>query len=186
MLGFRKSQEAQLARTAMFWEDRAAFVDRLAQEIRSHLRQCARLGLAPAVRLNGTSDIRWERVAPDLFAEFPSVPFYDYTKLPNRRDLPANYSLTFSLSETDQSWVHSQVALDSMNVAVVLAGCGSSRYPKPFPATWQGRRVIDGDLHDVRYLDRPAHGAYVALRPKGKATKAVVGGFVKDAYASYV
>ncbi len=186
MLGFRKSQEAQLARTAMFWDDRASFVDQLTREIHSHVRQCERLGLAPAVRLNGTSDIRWERIAPSVFAEFAQVPFYDYTKLPNRKQLPANYSLTFSLSETDKSWAHHLTALDHVNVAVVLAGCGSSRYPKPFPKTWCGRRVIDGDLHDVRYLDRPASGAYVALRPKGKATRAVVGGFVKDAFASYL
>jgi hypothetical protein len=186
MLGFKKSQAAQLARTELFWQDRATFVATLEREIHSHVKQCTRLGLSPAVRLNGTSDIRWERIAPSLFDTFAGVPFYDYTKLPNRRDLPSNYTLTFSLSETDRSWTHHELALGSMNVAVVLAGCGSSRYPKPFPATWNGRRVIDGDLHDVRYLDSPAVGAYVALRPKGRASKAEVGGFVKDAFASYV
>ncbi len=186
MLGFAKSQAAQLARTAMFWDDRAAFVAQLEREIAAHVRQCHRLGLAPAVRLNGTSDIRWERMAPSLFDTFANVPFYDYTKLPNRRDLPSNYTLTFSLSETERSWDHHALALDSMNVAVVLAGCGSSRYPKPFPREWNGRRVIDGDLHDVRFLDAPLAGAYVALRPKGRATKAEVGGFVRDAYASFI
>ncbi len=186
MLGFKKAQAAQLARTEMFWQDRATFVETLEREIHSHVKQCARLGLSPAVRLNGTSDIRWERIAPGLLEMFAEVPFYDYTKLPNRRALPSNYTLTYSLSETARSWTHHQTALEHSNVAVVLAGCGSSRYPKPFPLEWCGRPVIDGDLHDVRYLDRPAIGAYVALRPKGRASKAVVGGFVKDAFASYV
>ncbi len=185
MLGFKKSQAAQLERTAFYWDDRAAFLAQLEREVWSHVRQCERLELAPAVRLNGTSDIRWERIAPSLFETFPQVRWYDYTKLPNRRDLPSNYTLTFSLSETERSWDHHYVALESHNVAVVLAGCGSSRYPKPFPRTWNGRRVIDGDLSDVRYLDRPARGAYVALRPKGKALKADVGGFIKDAWAVY-
>lgn len=186
MLGFKQSQAAQLARTEMFWTARDDFLVQLEREIWTHLRQCTRLGLAPAVRLNGTSDIRWERMAPGLFETFAAVPFYDYTKLPNRRDLPSNYTLTYSLSETDKSWAHHLRALESHNVAVVLAGCGSSRYPQPFPKTWSGRPVIDGDLHDVRYLDKPARGAYVALRPKGKATKAVVGGFIKDAWTSYL
>lgn len=186
MLGFRQAQAAQLARTEIFWTARADFLAMLEREIATHVKQCARLGLKPAVRLNGTSDIRWERIAPDLLETFSAIPFYDYTKLPNRRDLPPNYTLTYSLSETELSWSHHLRALEEMNTAVVLAGCGSSRYPKPFPKTWNGRRVIDGDLHDVRYLDRPSHGAYVALRPKGKATKVTVGGFVKDAWTSYI
>ncbi len=186
MLGFKKSQAAQLARTELFWQDRSGFLSQLEREVSTHVKQCARLGLAPAVRLNGTSDIRWERIAPNLFETFPQVAWYDYTKLPNRRDLPSNYTLTYSLSETARSWDHHLVAIESHNVAVVLAGCGSSRYPRPFPATWNGRKVIDGDLSDVRYLDSPARGAYVALRPKGKALRAEVGGFVKDAYAVFV
>ncbi len=40
--------------------------------------------LSPAVRLNDTSDLSWERLHPDLFTEFPNIQFYDYTKLYKR------------------------------------------------------------------------------------------------------
>ena len=39
-------------------------------------------GFKPAVRLNGTSDISWERFK--IFEMFPGVQFYDYTKIYKR------------------------------------------------------------------------------------------------------
>lgn len=51
-----------------------------------------------AVRLNGTSDIDWS----NIYNSFPDVQFYDYTKDPNRIDLP-NYHLTFSFSNNAKS-----------------------------------------------------------------------------------
>jgi hypothetical protein len=80
--------------------------------------------------------------------------------------------LTFSLAEGDRSWRAHEVALSNgMNVAVVLSGAGDSRYPRPFPKMWNGRRLIDGDRTDLRFLDRPKRGAYVGLRAKGDARK---------------
>jgi hypothetical protein len=53
----------------------------------------------PYVRLNVFSDLPWELICPELFAEHPNTRFYDYTKVVNR-DLSAtpNYDLTFSFS----------------------------------------------------------------------------------------
>ena len=39
-------------------------------------------GLIPGVRLNGSSDVVWERSFPEVFKRFPGVTFYDYTKIP--------------------------------------------------------------------------------------------------------
>lgn len=179
MLAFRKAQSAQQWRTSFFHEDRAGFLERLHLEIALHVAACDRAGLRPAVRLNGTSDLRWERIAPDLFDTFRAVTFYDYTKLPNRRDLSRNYSLTFSLAEGPRSWRDHLTALETMNVAVVLRGAGTSRHPVAFPRMWRGRQLLDGDKSDVRFLDRPRRGAYVGLRPKGRALRDL-SGFVHD------
>src|SRR5262249_37055240 len=94
-------QQARIRRTRFYFEDRPSFVSRLELELERFIRQCKRDGFKPAVRLNGTSDLRWENVptsdAPNLMSAFPRVPFYDYTKLANRRNLPPNYHLTYSL-----------------------------------------------------------------------------------------
>jgi hypothetical protein len=75
----------------------------LRKDLQTLCRHAERRGLSPAVRLNGTSDISWELIAPQLFADFQGVRFYDYTKDPGRLakgyKLPTNYHLTFSRSE---------------------------------------------------------------------------------------
>lgn len=162
-----KIQQARIRRSRWFLDDRAGFLAALAKDIAAHVRQCARLGVRPAVRLNGTSDIPWERVAPQLFAQFPDVVFYDYTKAEHRMSerLPANYSLTFSRSETNGAALLRLPT--SANVAVVFAG--------RLPDTFAGRPVINGDATDLRFLD--PQGVIVGLLAKGKA-KRDTSGFV--------
>jgi len=92
------TQQARVNRTQWFHEDKPAFLRRLRKDMNSVIRKASRAGMTPMFRLNGTSDIRWELEAPELFNEYSDYQFYDYTKLPNRRDLPANYHLTFSYS----------------------------------------------------------------------------------------
>src|SRR3990167_9954008 len=79
-------QRARLARTRLFNEDQPAFMDQLTHELAAFVKRAERKGLVPCVRLNGTSDILWERTGDrddfTVFANFPSVQFYDYTKLP--------------------------------------------------------------------------------------------------------
>ena len=175
-------QRARIRRTRWYFEDRPGFMAQLVKEIRAHLRKCERENLTPAIRLNGTSDLRWETVPVDgavnIFALFPDVQFYDYTKIPNRRNLPPNYHLTYSLAEGERNWRGHLVALMSgYNVAVVLRGAGDAAHPKPFPPTWNGRPLVDGDESDLRFLD--GHGTYVGLRAKGRAKRDTTG-FVHD------
>lgn len=164
-------QEARKRRTREFFADRAAFVDRIAADVRRLERHAATLGMRPAVRLNGTSDIVWERVAPQLFATFPHVPYYDYTKIAARLSprwtLPRNYTLTFSRSETNERDAL-QVLADGGNVAVVFAPA--------LPQSWRGYRVVDGDATDLRFLD--PRGVVVGLKAKGRFGKVDATGFV--------
>jgi hypothetical protein len=169
-------QRARIARTRWFFEDRAAFVAQLVGEIETHIRRATRRGMVPAVRLNGTSDIPWERVKTadgrTVLELFPGIQFYDYTKSPDRAmayargEMPANYHLTFSRSEENETDAL-QVLAAGANVAAVFKG--------ELPDAWHGAPVVNGDQDDLRFLD-PA-GAVVGLKAKGRA-KYDASGFV--------
>lgn len=117
-------------------------------------KELKKLKAGSVVRLNGTTDICWERHG--VPQSFPELTFYDYTKIPNRK-VPKNYHLTFSRSESNDSEVLSEMSRGT-NVAIVF---------KERPKKWMGRRVIDGDKHDFRFLD--PKGIIVGLTAKGKA-----------------
>ena len=140
----------------------------LAADIRAGIRKAEREGLTLAVRLNGTSDIRWETIALEgarnIFEMFPGVTFYDYTKLPNRRNLPANYRLTFSRGEQGPDKVR-DIIRGGRNVAAVFR-VGRR---EELPLFWEGLPVIDGDRTDLRFLD--PEGVVVGLRAKGAAPR---------------
>lgn len=132
-------------------------------------RKAQRMGLTPCVRLNGTSDILWERNS-DIIESFPEVTFYDYTKIAKRYlfPIPANYSLTFSLSESNDSDAR-LVLSKGHNVAAV--------WRKELPSKLFGYAVVNGDETDLRFLD--TRGVVVGLKAKGKA-KNDESGFVRD------
>jgi hypothetical protein len=122
------------------------------------------------VRLNGTSDIRWELIPvtidgikyANLMLAFPDVQFYDYTKLANRKGIPKNYDLTFSYSgvKAYQPFVKkAQKAL--MRIAVVF------RHVESIPKSFIGMKCIGGDNSDVRHIER--QNVVVALYAKGPA-----------------
>ena len=174
MGAFSTVQAARIAKTRLYFEDRAAFMAQLVSEVRAFIRKAIKLGLIPVVRLNGTSDIPWERVPVEgranIMELFPSVQFYDYTKRHNRRNLPVNYHLTFSLAEDNDSRAGA-AATNGANIAVVF------RTDK-FPTTFMGMPVVDGDADDLRFLD--GRGVVVGLKAKGPAKKDT-SGFVRDA-----
>ena len=157
------SQNAQVWKTLLFRYDRCTFLTLLEAEIRAHLRRAKRKGLHCSVRLNGSSDIAWERVAPGLFELFPTVQFYDYTKSLSRMadmaegKLPTNYHLTFSRSEDTSEDVVDMLIDRGCNVAVVFRDADV--------AQWRGHAVIDGDTTDYRAGD--PRGVIVGLSVKG-------------------
>jgi hypothetical protein len=182
--GFNSVQQARIRKTKEFQADPAKFVMALAEDIKTLKKAAAKQGMIPAVRLNGTSDIRWELAyAPshgmsNLFNMFPDVQFYDYTKWPasTRESLPNNYHLTFSHSESPRSKAHSaEWFVRGVNTAMVFRG--------GLPTSVHGIggpyniRVINGDESDLRFTD-PA-GVIVGLKAKGKARANEAGeGFV--------
>jgi hypothetical protein len=176
--GTNTIQEARKRKSRDFVADKVAFARKLVGEIGKFVTHAEKRGLVPCVRLNGTSDIVWERILVDgksIMGHFPNVIFYDYTKIAGRKELPSNYSLTFSLAENNDS--KACIALNNgTNVAVVF----NTKKGKPLPATYpiggQTFQVIDGDETDLRFLD--PKGVIVGLRAKGRAKKDT-SGFVR-------
>ena len=156
---FSNVQKARIAKTAWFNLDPQGFVDALKRDVDRFASWAMRKGLTPTIRLNGTSDIRWERHG--IPQAFPELQFYDYSKLHNRKGLPDNYSLTWSYSEASKAY--SDRLGDVINSGINAAAV----FRDKLPASFKGVPVIDGDKHDLRFLD-PA-GVIVGLRPKGKA-----------------
>lgn len=164
--GTNAVQEARKRRTELFFTNRDMFMSVLAFDIQLAQEEARRMGLKLAVRLNGTSDLSWEKyrvpgTKSHIFSMFPDVQFYDYTKVLGRKvsDI-SNYHLTFSRSESNAADVARAIS-SGMNVACVFKG--------GLPESWQGLPVINGDIHDLRFLD-PA-GVIVGLKPKGRGRK---------------
>lgn len=160
---------ARLIKTLAWHFDKARFTATIKKSIASLLVKARNKGMVPVVRLNGTSDILWERVT-DILETFPNVQFYDYTKIAKRFlfDIPKNYHLTFSLSETNDTDA-SFVLAKGGNVAAV--------FRSELPAKLWGYTVTNGDETDLRFLDK--RGVVVGLKAKGRA-KQDSSGFVRD------
>jgi hypothetical protein len=158
-------QKARIRKARYFFEDRDAFMLDLVQDIMKAVNFARRKGLTPVFRLNGTSDISWEKyaipgMADNIFNLFPLIQFYDYTKVRGRKvEGIKNYHLTFSQAdgnEKDANWAISR----NMNVTVVF---------DKIPAEYKGRPVFDADDTDLRFLD--PKGVVLGLKAKGRAKK---------------
>jgi hypothetical protein len=168
---FNSVQKARTAKTIFYVKDREAFLATLKDNVTAVIRKAKAKRMHPVIRLNGTSDIGWERYT--VIQAFKTTRFYDYTKSFARMvsfldgKLPSNYSLTFSRSETNEVQCLDVLSRGG-NVAVVFRS-------KTLPTHWNGFPVINGDENDLRFLD--PKGVVVGLTAKGKA-KSDTSGFV--------
>jgi hypothetical protein len=128
------------------------------------IKQAEKKGLIPAFRLNGTSDLSWEKYevaeGKNIFQMFPDVQFYDYTKVLGRKvsHIP-NYHLTFSQADGNiEDVIKAKEA--GMNIATVF---------RSVPEIHLDRTVVNGDETDLRFLD--PKNVIVGLKAKGKAKK---------------
>ena len=166
--------KARLNKTYYFLANRSKFLKHLDHEIKLSYERAKRQGLKYTVRLNGTSDLPFERYKLDnglnLMENNPNVQFIDYTKINNRfkYKLPKNYNLTFSQSKINLNETK-EIIKSKYNVATV--------FRNKLPKKWLGRKVINGDKHDLRHLDPKK--VVVGLIAKGKAKKDF-NGFVQD------
>lgn len=164
---FSSVQKARVAKADYFVKDREGFLKQLHKEILDFSRIARLNGKKPAIRLNGTSDIKWERYVDTKL--YPEVQFYDYTKWkPWNRNVESNYTLTFSRAEDTSDLDVKEVMEAGHNVAVVFSN-------KAIPSSYLGFPVYNGDETDLRFLDPSNH--IVGLYAKGDA-KTDTSGFV--------
>ena len=181
---FSNVQTARQRKAQWFYKDRQGFLAQLIIDIDKFRNYCQKRGIQPCVRLNGTTDIRWELQRymgeKNVFEIFPDVQFYDYTKSANRKvkDIP-NYHLTWSYSNANPEYAKllDKAMEQGMNAAVVFRSNFIKVVPKCWHK-WKGYPVIDGDSDDLRFLD-PKGGHIVALYAKGAAKKDT-SGFVQE------
>jgi hypothetical protein len=177
-------QKARIRKTKMFYENRNEFFNLLVKDITLAIKQSEKKGLIPVFRLNGTSDISFEKygftIAYDgytidyanIFERFPNVQFYDYTKVLGRKvNGIKNYQLTFSAADGNDIDVIKAIA-QGYNIATVFG----IKKTLPMPEYYNGLPVFNGDESDLRFLD--PKGVVVGLYAKGKAKKDETG-FVK-------
>ena len=155
---FTTVELARLRRSRELIADRRGFEARLKAEIEHCSNVAALKGIELAVRLNTFSDQTWMR----LIRQLPGVRFFDYTKERRRfnrfmnGDLPSNYDLTFSMSETSRPSDMLKIVERGFNVSVLYYGA--------MPTEYLGKQVIDGDSTDARWLD--PKGVFVGLSGK--------------------
>jgi len=156
--GTNTIQQARIRKTLAFFANRELFMQELAVDINKAIRYSVKRGLIPVFRLNGTSDLPWEKYTAygyTLFELYPDVQFYDYTKVLGRKvQHIENYHLTFSRSENNDADCK-KAQRQGMNVAVVY-----DKIPKD---------VYNADETDLRFLD-PKVGI-IGLTAKGRAKK---------------
>jgi len=152
-------QKARIRKTKFFFEDRDSFMETLFVDIQKAIKFAEKQGLTPVFRLNGTSDLSWEKyeviAGKNIFECFPDVQFYDYTKVLGRKvkHIP-NYHLTFSKADGNDADV-AEALMQGMSVVAVY-----DEIPAGVPSA---------DETDLRFLD--PKGIMLGLKAKGKAKK---------------
>ena len=166
-------QKARIRKTQLFFADRDAFMLDLYKDIQKAIRFAERKGLTPVFRLNGTSDLSWEKYTVgttdmNLFQLFPTVQFYDYTKVLGRKVKHlTNYHLTFSKADGNDSDV-AEALFQGMSVVAVY-----DKIPAGVPSA---------DETDLRFLD--PKGVMLGLKAKGRAKKDYSGFVIRVAEAA--
>ena len=162
-------REPRIAKTIAFFKNRKIWFKDLRRNLDSLIKKGIKDSLKTCIRLNGTSDLPWENIKVDnksIIETYPDNQFYDYTKSYERMikflegKMPKNYHLTFSRSETND--------IKSMDI-LKRGGNVAMVFHKTLPATYRGYKVINGDLSDLRFLDKK--NVIVGLKGKGKASK---------------
>jgi hypothetical protein len=184
---FTNVQNARINKTIRFFTDRNGFMEDIVHDIERLIKKAIRENFIPVIRMNGTSDIAWEKIAcirngikyKSVMEAFPDIQFYDYTKILGRKTALAlpNYALTFSLSENNDE--EAKIAIkQGYNVSVVM----KLRRKENKPKKWDIYKCINGDDNDLRFLD--PKGVIVGLHAKGKA-RYDTSGFVRPAVGGF-
>ena len=163
-LGMYMVHRSRMSKTMRWLDERNMFLRELKRELDLLAMRALKKGYKAVARLNGTSDIPWET---HIDMKQYRIQFYDYTKSLKRiqtwlrGEMPENYYLIYSRSELTSDRTIRMICAKRGNVAVV--------FKNELPKTYLGIKVINGDKHDFRFVDR--RGVIVGLKAKGRAKK---------------
>ena len=145
-----------------------SFIVQLVREMQLHVSSSKNNGLVPVVRLNGTSDLRWELIVPWLFQILPphELTFIDYTKWPlkARSDRPSHYHLAKSVQASKESIDTVFDELNHGHISMIIDD--PSLLIDTDPALF-----INADAHDLWIAEATAQPVIGLLRPKKPLTK---------------
>ena len=156
---FDNVKKSRQAKTDWYKSDRAGFIAQLKKELTNFVKLCKKNDVEPYIRLNVISDVQWELATNGSIPQsFPEINFFDYTKVAKRlTKMPRNYKLMFSYSKAPKYQGQVQMALKTdVPMSVVFYG--------PFPKTFMGKDVVDGDQSDILNLDQ--RGKVIGLKYK--------------------
>ena len=142
------TRDSRERKARYFMQERQAYMVEMLRHIAAACRTAKRKRIKLCVRPNGSTDIPYEGLrvvimpslaaelskisghtvtagAHTIFSAFPNVQFVDYTKNPRRfeRELPPNYCLTFSRSETNEADAVKILEAATMSQSYSLAIC---------------------------------------------------------------
>jgi hypothetical protein len=141
--------DSRITKTKLFFEHREFFMRWLVYEIKAAQAKAIRMTYQFSIRLNNTSDISpldFVLDGKNILEIFPTITFYDYSKVKERVELMKqypNYNVTYSYTGYNLTECQ-KMLLNKINVAVVF---------KMVPENFMGYQVIDGDKNDLRYHD---------------------------------
>ena len=131
-------------------------------ETQNHVRTATRKGMKPGVRLNGTSDIAFEKHTPNLFHKNKGAEFYDYTKNSSRvlnslkkgSDHPSNYHLALSHTGSGHDESNDAQASKVLQKGGIVATVYAKKKKEAEPthiydhATGSMHPIVNGDSDD--------------------------------------
>jgi hypothetical protein len=168
-------KDARLNKANYYVNDKMFFLIQLATEIMNKIKYYQNKNTTLFFRLNGTSDVDFlGQIKKNLgidFLTFENVVFYDYTAIlgkVKKYQNSDNYYHTFSRKENND-----ENCISALNLGVNVAAVFRNELPK----TWNGFKVVNGDLTDIEMLNYK--GVVLGLTAKGKAKKDTTG-FVID------
>lgn len=199
--GTNNVRESRKLKAQLFMQDRANYMNRLARDIIALDKRAMREGLKLCVRLNGSSDLRFERISFEIDAK-TSKALAAYYGLLENCDINATYyagrkftlpALFPEIQFVDYTKNPNRLgnAPDNLDltlsysvensadcVKALMAGHNVAMiFDGGLPESFAGFPVINGDLHDLRHLD-PKGGHIVGLTPKGRRAKLDQTGFI--------
>jgi len=172
---FKTVNKGRKKRNKLFLNDRKQFNKLLIKELTSLSKKALKENAKLAIRPNIFSSINWNlpenhiKENKSLFDCFPNITFYDYCE----KDLPyilknqrKNYHLTAShKGNVPGSW---EMLKNGISVAIVKSDYFNKNQLQYFPPDIT-KSHYDGDLSDLRSLDKPASIVWLSEKQSKKA-----------------